>query len=48
MNIIIQIYAPATDYDDVEIEEMYERIVEIIVTIPRKDLLITQGDWKQK
>ncbi|XP_076452247.1 uncharacterized protein LOC143287892 [Babylonia areolata] len=45
---IIQVYAPTTDHDDEETEEFYEQIDSIIATVPKKDMLIVQGDWNAK
>ena len=49
MNItIIKIYAPTTAYTDEEIEKWYESIDNTIKEIPKKDLLIIQGDLNAK
>ncbi|XP_076454867.1 uncharacterized protein LOC143289703 [Babylonia areolata] len=45
---IIQVYAPTTDHGDEETEEFYEQIDSIIATVPKKDMLIVQGDWNAK
>ena len=44
----IQIFAPATDYDDVEVEHLYKQLNSIIAKIPKKDNLLVQGDWNGK
>ncbi|XP_076436542.1 uncharacterized protein LOC143276040 [Babylonia areolata] len=36
------------DHDDEETEEFYEQIDSIIATVPKKDMLIVQGDWNAK
>ena len=41
-------YAPTSDYDDAEIEEFYERLQVVIDGIPKKDILVVQGDWNAK
>ena len=41
---LIQAYAPTSPYDDDFAEEFYEQLESTIKEIPRKDLLIKQGD----
>ena len=45
---IIQVYAPTSDHEDEEVEEFYEQLDNIIAKVPKKDLLIIQGDWNAK
>ena len=45
---IMQAYAPTTDYDDEKIEGFYEQLQEVVDQIPKKDILIVQGDWNAK
>ena len=45
---VVQAYAPATDYDDEKIEGFYEQLQEVVDQIPKKDILIVQGDWNAK
>ena len=46
---VVQAYAPTTDYDDEKIEGFYEQLPEEVVDqIPKKDILIVQGDWNAK
>ena len=45
---IIQVYAPTTDHDDEEVEKFYELLESIITEVPKKDILIVQGDWNAK
>ena len=45
---IIQAYAQTTDYDDVDIEDFYDQLQEIIDQAPQKDILVLQGDWNAK
>ena len=40
--------APTTDYDEEDIEEFYEQLQEILDQVPKKDILIVQGDWNAK
>ena len=44
-NIIIQAYAPASDYDDDDIEDFCDQLLEVIDQVPKKDILVVQGDW---
>ena len=43
---IIQVYAPTSDHDDEEVEQFYEQLEE--TKIPKKDILVVQGDWNAK
>ena len=44
----MQAYAPTTDYDDEKIEGFYEQLQEVVDQIPKKDILIVQGNWNAK
>ena len=46
--IIIQVYAPMSDYDDNEIEDFYHQLQNVIDQTPKKDILVVQGDWSAK
>ena len=45
---VVQAYAPTTDDDDEKIEGFYEQLQEVVDQIPKKDILIVQGDWNAK
>ena len=45
---IMQIYAPTSTYDDDLVEAFYEQLERTIKEIPRKDLIIIQGNWTDK
>ena len=45
---IIQVYAPTRDCNDEEIEKFYDDLNNLIKKIPKKDLMIIQGDWNAK
>ena len=45
---IVQAYAPTSDYDDNEMEEFYDQLQNVIDQIPKKDILVVQGDWNAK
>ena len=42
---LVQAYAPTSDYDDNEIQELYEQIQNVIDQTTNKDILVVQGDW---
>ena len=46
--IIIQVYAPMSDYDDNEIDEFYDQLQNVPDQTPKKDILVVQGDWNAK
>ena len=37
-----------SDYNDNEIEEIYDQLQNVIHQTPKKDILIVQGDWNAK
>ena len=45
---IVQVYAQMSDYDDNEIEELYDQLQNVIDQTPKKDILVVQGDWSAK
>ena len=45
---IIQVYAPKSGHDDKEADNFYWQLQEIIDQIPKKDILVVQGDWNAK
>ena len=44
---VVQAYAPTTDYDDEKVEDFYKQF-QVVDPIPKKDILIVQGDWNAK
>ena len=44
---IIQVYAPTTDTEEVEVEQFYEDLQHLELT-PKKDVLFIIGDWNAK
>ena len=44
----VQVYTPMSDYDDNEIEEFSDHLQNVIDQIPKKDILVVQGDWNAK
>ena len=45
---IIQAYAPTTDYDDDDVENLYYELQEVRDQTPKKDILVVQGDRNAK
>ena len=45
---IVQVYAPTSDYDDNETEELYDQLQNVIDQTPKKNILVVQGDWNAK
>ena len=45
---IIHAYVPTSDYDNTDIEALYELLQEVLDETPRKYILIIQGDWNAK
>ena len=42
---IVPVYAPTSDHDDNEIEELYDQLHTVIDQTPKKDILVVQGGW---
>ena len=45
---IIQVYAPTSGHDDIEVDHFYQKLQETIDKTPKKDILVVQGDWNAK
>ena len=45
---IVQAYAQTSDYNDNEIEQFYDQLLNVIDQTPKKDILVVQGDWNAK
>ena len=45
---IVQVYAPTSDYEDEEVEDFYNQLQEVVEQVPKKDILVVQGDWNAK
>ena len=43
---IIHVYAPTSGHDDSEVDHFYQQLQKTIYEIPKKDILVVQGDWK--
>ena len=45
---VVQVYAPTSDYDDNETEELYDQLQNFIDQTPKNDILVVQRDWNAK
>ena len=45
---IIQVYASASNSEEVEIEQLYEDLQDLLELTPKKDVLFTMGDRNAK
>ena len=45
---VIQVYAPATDAEEAEVDGFYEDLQDLLELTPKKDALFPTGDWNAK
>ena len=45
---VIQVYAPTSNTEEVEVERFYEDLQAILELTPKKDVLFIIGDWMAK
>ena len=45
---VIQVYAPTTNAEEVEVERFYEDLQDLLELTPKKDVLFITGDWSAK
>ena len=45
---VIQVCAPTTDAEEVEVEQFYEDLQDLLELTPKKDVLFIIGDWNAK
>ena len=45
---IIQVYAPTSNAEEVEVEDFYEDLQDLLEWTPKKDVLFIIGDWNAK
>ena len=45
---VIQVYAPASNAEEVEVEHIYEDVQDLLELTPKKDVLFIIGDWNAK
>jgi len=45
---VIQVYAPATNAEEAEVEQFYDDLQDLLELTPKKDVLFIIGDWNAK
>ena len=45
---VIQVYAPASNAEEAEVEWFYEDLQDLLELTPKKDVLFIIGDWNAK
>ena len=45
---VIQVYAPTSNAEEVEVERFYEDLQDLLELTPKKDVLFIIGDWNAK
>ena len=45
---VIQVYAPTSNTEEVEVERFYEGLQDLLELTPKKDVLFIMGDWYAK
>ena len=45
---VIQVYAPASNAEEAEVERFYEDLQDLLEITPKKDVLFIIGDWNAK
>ena len=45
---VIQVYAPTSNVEEVEVEQFYEDLQDLLELTPKKDVLFIIGDWNTK
>ena len=45
---VIQVYAPTSNTEEVEVERFYEDLQDLLELTPQKDVLFILGDWNTK
>ena len=45
---VIQVYAPTSNAEEAEVEQLYENLQDLLELTPQKDVLFIIGDWKAK
>ena len=46
--MVIQVYAPANNAEEAEVEWFYEDLQDLLELTPKKDVLFIIGDWNAK
>ena len=47
-NTIIQVYAPTSNPEEIEVEQFYEDLQDLLELTHKKDVLFIIGDWNAK
>ena len=45
---VIQVYAPTTNAEEVEVDQFYEDLQDLLELTPEKDAIFIKGDWNAK
>ena len=45
---VIQVYAPTSNTEEAEVEQIYEDLQDLLEVTPKKDVLFIIGDWNAK
>ena len=45
---VIQVYAPTTNAEEVEVERFYDDLQDLLELMPQNDVLFIIGDWNAK
>ena len=45
---VIQVYAPTSNAEEAEVEQLYEDLQDLLELTPKKDVLSITGDWNAK
>ena len=46
--MVIQVYAPASNAEEAEVERFYEDLQDLLELTPKKDVFLIIGDWNAK
>ena len=46
--MVIQVYAPTSNAQESEVEQVYEDLQDLLELTPKKDVLFIIGDWNAK
>ena len=46
--IVIQVYAPTSNAEEVEVAQLHEDLQDLVELTPKKDVLFIKGDWNAK
>ena len=45
---VIQVYAPASNAEEAEVEQFYDDLQDLLELTPKKNVLFIIGDWNAK